>query len=88
MEMRARQLAVENVCLKNKFSDYGKGRDDPLGGLGMGGEDGDVNDDMLDDSYSSEDSDLDKVFGYKPVINGHLRDRVRYVQMTAIHRLI
>ena len=23
MEMRARQLAVENVCLKNKFYDYG-----------------------------------------------------------------
>lgn len=61
MEMRARQLAVENVCLKNKFSDYGKGRTDLLGGLELGGEDGDLNDELFDDSYSSEDSDLDKV---------------------------
>ena len=77
MEIRARQLAVENVCLKNKFSDYGKGREYPLGGLGIGGEDKDMDDD-LDDSYSSEDSDLEKVFGSpntaKPVNNCNPRD--------------
>ena len=62
MEIRARQLAVENVCLKNKFSDYGKGREDLFGGSGIGGEDKDMQDDLFDDSYSSEDSDLDKVY--------------------------
>ena len=49
MEIILSQLAVENVCLKNKFSDYGKGRTDLLGGLELDGEDGDLNE-LFDDS--------------------------------------
>ncbi|KAI6647262.1 hypothetical protein LOD99_12259 [Oopsacas minuta] len=61
MEMRAKQLAIENHCLKNKFSDYGKGKDDMLGGLGISGEDGEFSDNLSNDSLSSDESDMDKL---------------------------
>ena len=60
MELKARQLAIENHSLKNKFSDYGKGREDTFGGIGFE-DDLEMSDSFSSESYSSNESDLDKV---------------------------
>ena len=60
MELKARQLAIENHTLKNKFSDYGKGREETFSGLGLE-DDFELSDSLSSDSCSSDESDLDKV---------------------------
>ena len=60
MELKARQLAIENHALKNKFSDYGKGREDPSSTLGYEDE-LEASDALSSESYSSDESDMEKV---------------------------
>ena len=60
MELKARQLAIENHALKNKFSDYGKGREDPSSALGYEDE-LEASDALSSESYSSDESDMEKV---------------------------
>ena len=65
LELRARQLAIENHSLKNKFSEYGQGQPDLFSELGMGADEGPDDSDSAD-YLSSDNSDYEKVLINNP----------------------